>query len=134
MSQESLLERKSEEATIARHLLGVGLVRISTIFFFITMLHVAAVCYIRRGIFSFFRPFFSLSCAHLRFHTYNAQISSSCFPIQHKYLLNVLRFSTNLPKKALRKQKTQKQKARRNEMKANDRKTHWVNLISFIQN
>ena len=32
----------------------------------------------------FFRRLFSLSCAHLRFHTNDAQISSSCFQIQHQ--------------------------------------------------
>ena len=48
----------------------------------------------------------------------------------HKYLLHVFRLSTNPPKKSLTKRK---KKAGRNEMKVNDRKTQWVNLISFIQ-
>ena len=39
----ALLERKSEEATIAGHPLGVGSLWISTYFFFITLLHIVAV-------------------------------------------------------------------------------------------
>ena len=79
----SLLERKSEEATIAGHPLGVGSLWLSTYFFFRNF---ATYCSSLLGLRSniFLVIYFSLSCTHLRLHTNDTQISSPCFHIQHE--------------------------------------------------
>ena len=78
------LDRKSEQATIAGHPLGVGSVWISICSFFRNFaIYWSSLLGLRCNIFLVIF-FFSLSYAHLRLHTYDAQISSSCFYIQHE--------------------------------------------------
>ena len=83
MSQESLLYLK-EKGDNSRTSTGLCMdINLS----FITLLHTRSqVQYFLRYLFIFLsiNLFCNLSCAHLRLHTNDAQICSSCFQIQHE--------------------------------------------------
>ena len=90
----ALLERKSEEATIAGHPLGAGSLWLSTYFFFRNF---ATYCSSLLGLRSniFFVIFF--------FFRFPALIFAYIL-MTHKYPHHVFTFSTNPPKKALKKE------------------------------